>query len=299
VLSDVIDLLADPVDGSPLHAGDVSEGGDWRTLVSDSGHSYDVARQGYVTLAGGAGLRYSGDDAEMISARETFLSGGHFAPFVEAVSENVADVLDDAGVADDAHPAIVEIGAGTGYYLSHTLDSVPGSRGVGIDVSVPAAKRLAHCHPRVGAVVADAWSRLPLLDNSVDAVTVIFAPRNAAEFARILTEHGQVVVLTADAGHLAELRAPLGIIDVEEGKVERMISQASGHLVPVGEPETVEFTMNLDQASIAAQIGMSPSARHIHPDVLAERIATLPATMEVTARAKITRLGRDPRLARS
>jgi 23S rRNA (guanine745-N1)-methyltransferase len=78
-----------------------------------------------------------------------------------------------------------------------------------------------------------------------------------------------------------------------------MISQASGHLVPVGEPETVEFTMNLDQASIAAQIGMSPSARHIHPDVLAERIATLPATMEVTARAKITRLGRDPRLARN
>lgn len=298
MLSDVIDLLADPVDGSPLHAGDIAAGGDWRTLVSDSGHSYDVARQGYVTLAGGAGLRYSGDDAEMIAARETFLSGGHFAPFVEAVSANVGDVLDDAGVADDAHPAIVEIGAGTGYYLSHTLDSVPNSRGVGIDVSVPAAKRLAHCHPRVGAVVADAWSRLPLRDGSVDAVTVIFAPRNAAEFARVLTEHGQVVVLTADAGHLAELRAPLGIIDVEEGKVERMISQASGHLVPVGEPETVEFAMNLDQASIAAQIGMSPSARHIHPDVLAERIATLPPTMEVTARAKITRLGRDPQLGR-
>lgn len=292
MLSDVIDLLADPVDGTPLRAGDEA----WKTLVSDSGHNYDVARQGYVTLAGGAGLRYTGDDAEMIQARETFLSGGHFAPFVEAITDHVGHALDDAGVADDAHPSIVEIGAGTGYYLSHTLDSIQNSRGVGIDVSVPAAKRLASCHPNIGAVVADAWSRLPLRGGVVDAITVIFAPRNAAEFARVLSSEGQVIVLTADAGHLAELREPLGIIDVEEGKVERMIAQASGHLVPVGDPENVEFQMNLDQASIAAQIGMSPSARHIHPTVLAERIAALPETMTVTARAAITRLRRDPDL---
>lgn len=291
MLSDVIDLLADPVDGTPLRAGDDS----WRTLISESGHSYDVARQGYVTLAGGTGLRYSGDDAEMITAREAFLSGGHFAPFVEAVSGAVADVLDDAHVADDERPAIVEIGAGTGYYLSHTLDAIPNSRGVGIDVSVPAAKRLATCHRRVGAVVADAWSRLPLRDDCIDVMTVIFAPRNAAEFARVLTPEGQVVVLTPDAGHLAELRGPLGIIDVEEGKVDRMIAQASGYLVPVGESDHVEFVMQLDQASIAAQIGMSPSARHIHPKVLAERIADLPPVMDVTARATVTRLGRDPR----
>ncbi|AGP31163.1 methyltransferase domain-containing protein [Corynebacterium terpenotabidum] len=291
MLSDVIDLLADPVDGTPLRAGDEA----WRTLVSESGHSYDIARQGYVTLAGGAGLRYSGDDADMITAREAFLAGGHFAPFVEAVSDHVADVLDDAHVAEEDRPAIVEIGAGTGYYLAHTLDAIPNSRGIGIDVSVPAARRLASCHRRVGAVVADAWSRLPLRDDCIDAMTVIFAPRNAAEFSRVLTPEGQVVVLTPDAGHLAELRAPLGIIDVEEGKVDRMISQASGFLVPVSDPEHVEFTMNLDQASIAAQIGMSPSARHIHPTVLAERIAALPPVMEVTARAAVTRLGRDPR----
>jgi 23S rRNA (guanine745-N1)-methyltransferase len=291
VLSDVIDLLADPVDGTLLRAGDES----WRTVVSDSGHSYDVARQGYVTLVGGAGLRYTGDDADMITAREAFLSGGHFAPFVEAVSDAVADVLDDNHVSEEDRPSVVEIGAGTGYYLAHTLDAVPGSRGIGVDVSVPAAKRLAHCHPRVGAIVADAWARLPLRDDSIDVMTVIFAPRNAAEFARVLTPEGQVVVLTPDAGHLAELRAPLGIIDVEEGKVDRMITQASGYLVPVGEPEHVEFVMNLDQASIAAQIGMSPSARHIHPKVLAERIAGLPKVMQVTARATVTRLARDPR----
>ncbi|MDY0114626.1 MAG: SAM-dependent methyltransferase, partial [Corynebacterium sp.] len=132
MLADIIDVLADPIDGSPLRCGD----SEWATLKSESGHSYDVARQGYVTLAGGAGLRYSGDDAKMIGAREEFLSGGHYAPFVEAVTGNVQDVLDDAGVAEEANPAILEIGAGTGYYLAHTLDGVDGARGVGIDVSV-------------------------------------------------------------------------------------------------------------------------------------------------------------------
>ena len=141
-------------------------------------------------------------------------------------------------------------------------------------------------------MVADAWARLPLRDDSIDAITVIFAPRNAAEFARVLKPGGQVIVLTADTGHLAELREPLGIIDVEKGKVERMIEQASGHLRPVTEPQLVEFSMTLDQPSIAAQIGMSPSARHIHPDLLAQRIAALPMHMTVTARAKVTRLAR-------
>ncbi|AGN18862.1 SAM-dependent methyltransferase [[Brevibacterium] flavum] len=287
MLSHIIDVLADPIDGTPLVGAE-----DFSRLVSESGHSYDVARQGYVTLAGGAGLRYSGDDAQMIADRETFLSGGHFAPFVEAVTEHVQDVVDQAGLSDDAQPVVCEIGAGTGYYLSHTLDSVAGSRGIGIDVSVHAAKRLAKCHPRVGAVIADAWARLPIADNSVDAITVIFAPRNAAEFARILKPKGQVIVLTADTGHLAELREPLGIIDVEAGKVDRMIEQAAGHLKPVGESDLVEFEMLLDQKSIASQIGMSPSARHIKPEALAERIAALPEQMKVTARAKITRLER-------
>ncbi len=288
MLSDIIDVLADPVDGTPLSGAD-----GFSRLVSETGHSYDVARQGYVTLAGGAGLRYRGDDMSMINDRETFLSRGHFAPFVEAMTSHVHDALDAAGVPDDASPVILEVGAGTGYYLSHTLDDVLGARGVGLDVSVAAARHLARCHSRVGAVVADAWARLPLRDESVDIITVVFAPRNPAEFARVLKPGGQVIVLAADRGHLAELREPLGIIDVEEGKVDRLIEQAVGHLRPVGEPGNIEFTMDLDRDAIAAQIGMSPSARHLDEQQLAERIAALPEAMGVTARASITRLTRN------
>lgn len=287
MLNNIVDVLADPVDLSPLHGEDGLS-----RLVSESGHSYDVAKQGYVTLASGKGLNHDGDSLEMIQSREAFLSAGHFAPFVEAVSDAVADSLDHtaAGVEE---PVVLEVGAGTGYYLAHTLDTVAGARGVGLDISVPAAKHLAKSHPRTGAVVADVWQRLPLRSESVNAVTVIFAPRNPAEFRRVLVRGGEAIVLTAHQGHLDELREPLGILGVEEGKLERMLEQAQGFLSPVAGPELIEFPMRLEREAIAAQVGMSPSARHLHPETLRERVAALPDHLEVTARAQLMRLRRE------
>ncbi|MGO1457302.1 methyltransferase domain-containing protein [Corynebacterium casei] len=286
MLSHIIDVLADPADGTALSGAD-----DFSRLVSESGHSFDVAKQGYVTLAPGAGLKHKGDDADMVTAREAYLSKGHFAPFVEAVTGAVQNALDSTVSADDVpEPALLEVGAGTGYYLSHTLDSIEGARGVGLDISPHAARHLAKCHPRVGAVIADVWERLPLRDESINAISVVFAPRNPAEFQRVLAPGGQVIVLTPQAGHLDELRDPLGILGVEEGKVERMYDQAAGHLEQAADPVNLAFAIQLDKESIAAQVAMSPSARHISAEELAERMAALPQTMCVTAHARLDRL---------
>ena len=285
MLSHIVDILADPNDGTALSGAD-----DFSRLVSESGHSFDVAKQGYVTLAAGAGLKHKGDDMDMVNARETYLAMGHFAPFVEAVTGAVQDALDSASVAESKPASLLEVGAGTGYYLAHTLDSIAEARGVGLDISPHAAKHLAKCHPRVGAVVADVWERLPIRDESVDAISVVFAPRNPAEFQRVLAPGGQVIVLTPGAGHLDELREPLGILGVEEGKVERMYEQAEGFLEQAADPVDISFPIELDKASVAAQVGMSPSARHISAGELAERMAALPPTLTVTARARLDRL---------
>lgn len=285
MLSHIVDILADPNDGTALSGAD-----DFSRLVSESGHSFDVAKQGYVTLATGAGLKHKGDDMDMVNARETYLAMGHFAPFVEAVTGAVQDALDSASLAESKPASLLEVGAGTGYYLAHTLDSIAEARGVGLDISPHAAKHLAKCHSRVGAVVADVWERLPIRDESVNAISVVFAPRNPAEFQRVLAPGGQVIVLTPGAGHLDELREPLGILGVEEGKVERMYEQAEGFLEQAADPVDISFPIELDKASVAAQVGMSPSARHISAGELAERMAALPPTLTVTARARLDRL---------
>ncbi|QPK79928.1 methyltransferase domain-containing protein [Corynebacterium lizhenjunii] len=283
MLRDVIDLLADPSDGTPLHGVD-----DFDRLESESGHSFVVDEAGYVTLAAGTGLSHQGDGPAMVAARETYLSLGHFAPFVETVTGAVQDIFEQA--PESTPPALLEVGAGTGYYLAHTLDSVEGARGVGLDISPHAAKHLAACHSRAGAVVADVWERLPLRDRCIDAISVVFAPANPAEFQRVLAPHGQVVVLTPGVGHLDELREPLGILGVAEDKVERMYQQAAGFLEQAADPVDISFPIVLDRAAIAAQVGMSPSARHIGAEDLAERMAALPETITVTARARLDRL---------
>ena len=285
MLSHIVDVLADPQDGSALAGAD-----DYSRLVSETGHSFDVAKQGYVTLASGKGLKHQGDDVNMVTAREAYLSKGHFAPFVESVTEAIQDSLDEVMMANELAPTLLEVGAGTGYYLAHTLDSIEGARAIGLDISTHAARHLARCHPRVGAVVADVWERLPIQSESIDAISVVFAPRNPAEFQRILAPGGEVVVLTPMAGHLDELREPLGILAVEEGKVERMYEQAAGYLEQAHDPRIIKFPVELDRESIAAQVAMSPSARHITQAELDERMQSLPPTMTVTAHARLDRL---------
>ena len=46
MIKDIIDVLADPIDGTALTGND-----DFTQLISESGHAYDVAPAGYITLA--------------------------------------------------------------------------------------------------------------------------------------------------------------------------------------------------------------------------------------------------------
>ena len=48
--------------------------------------------------------------------------------------------------------------------------------------------------------------------------------------------------------------------------------------------------MQLGREAIAAQVGMSPSARHLDPEVLRQRLDALPDQMRVTARAQLIRM---------
>ncbi len=287
MIDNLTDVLADPVDGAPLTLA--APGG---PLRSAAGRTFDVAGDGYAVLTP-AGLDESlGDSQDMVTARETFLSRGHFAPFVEAVTASVVQTLDDADVPDEQQVTILDAGAGTGFYLAHTLDQVEQARGVGVDVSTAAASLLAQAHPRLGALVADLVGRLPVGDATVDVVTSIFAPVNIPEFARVLPSGGRLIVLTPAPGHLDELREPLGIDLVDAAEPENIRRAAGEFFEEVGQPRDIIFPMTLDQESIANQVAMSPSVRDINPDELHERLEQLPEQMRITAHGLLLTLSR-------
>lgn len=240
----------------------------------EAGHSFDVARQGYLSLLGREGTPHTGDTAEMVAARERFLGGGHFDPLAAELAEAV----------EGAAPAcLLDLGAGPGWYLSGVLDRLPDTRGLALDVSKPALRRAARAHPRIAAVATDAWSPLPLRDAVVGAVLSVFAPRNGPEFARVLQKGGVAAIVTPAPGHLHELVAALGLI----GMREREPDQLAPELDVVG-TRHLDWRLTLDRAAARDAAAMGPSAFHIDPAELDERVAALPQTVEGTAAVTIT-----------
>jgi 23S rRNA (guanine745-N1)-methyltransferase len=269
VLSHVVDLLRCPHCGLELqlHPG---------VLRCGSGHSFDVARQGYVNLLPGRPPTGTGDTAAMVAARTSFLSGGHYARFADAV---VAAMCASAEVASDE--PIAEVGAGTGYYLAHAL-SRRDRVGVAIDVSTAAARRASRAHERVGAVVADAWTSLPLTDACLGAALVAFAPRSGRELARVVRPGGRLVVLVPAVDHLAELRAHLGLLAVDPRKAERLAAALGDGFQPESE-RAVRWTTELDHDAVRDLVLMGPNALHQDQGHLTEAIAALPPGTAVTA----------------
>ena len=229
------------------------EGG---TVRCAQGHSFDVARSGYVNLLPAGTSPGTADTPAMVAARAAFLGSEPFDPVVEAVAA-AAEAL-----AGDVTGCVVDAGAGTGHYLAAVLDRVPGRAGLALDISKHAAKRAARCHPRAGAVVCDTWGRLPVRDGAAAVVLDVFSPRNAAEFARVLGEGGGLVVATPTSAHLAELREPLGLISVDERKTERIGEAFEGRFHQEGDA-VVEYALSLDREQALCVLEMGPSARHV------------------------------------
>ncbi|TDQ04317.1 putative RNA methyltransferase [Labedaea rhizosphaerae] len=239
-----------------------------------NGHSFDRAKQGYVSLLTG-GKHPVGDTAEMVAARADFLAAGHYTPIVESL----ADVA-------PAHGAVLDIGAGTGYYLASLVDRVPESVGIAADASKFALRRAARAHARVGAIGCDAWQGLPVRTGSISLVLNVFAPRNGREMRRVLADDGRLVVVAPTRAHLGELVRALRLIEVDADKRQRIDQQLAPHLRPDGST-SCEFTLSLSRKDVHAVVGMGPSAWHVAEAALAERIAALPEPMTVTASVEV------------
>ena len=202
----------------PVCAGDLElrDG----TLACGHGHAFDVARQGHVHLATGT-RRLAGDTAEMVAARAAFLGAGHYAAIGDALATAAAQVA--------APRRRRRRRRGHGASPRRGPEALPDRVGVAIDSSTPALRRAARAHPRMAAVAADAWRALPLRDDAAAVVLSVFAPRGAREIARILAPGGVVLAITPTERHLAELRAPLGLLRTEPGKADRLAADLRLH----------------------------------------------------------------------
>ncbi|HET8682250.1 MAG TPA: 23S rRNA methyltransferase [Micromonosporaceae bacterium] len=274
-----------------------------RALRCPAGHSFDIARQGYVSLLTGRSP-HPGDSPAMVAARVRFLAAGHYRFLAGAIAAaavqhgyapppstpSAARLAVDASRGTGRHLAeglALDVGGGTGYHLAAVLDAEPALAGLVLDASKAAARRAARAHPRCAAVVCDAWSRLPLADGCAQLVLSVFAPRNGPELHRIMHAGGVLVVATPTAGHLAELVSGLDLLHVDPAKRDRVEASLGGWFAPLAE-EVHASRLELARADVAALVGMGPSAWHLDPAELARRVAALAEPVKVTASVRVT-----------
>lgn len=180
-------MLICPVCGKKLNMED-------RTVSCDSGHRFDMAKEGYVNL-----LRTNksgdkiGDDKLAARCRRDFLNKGYYEPLRDTLVSLFAD----------KEGSLLDICCGEGYYTS-ALGQNPGLSVFGFDISKEMV-RLAAKRGNITAFVANMAS-IPVADASFDYATHLFAPFNEREFARVLKSGGTLYTVIPGSHHLWGLK---------------------------------------------------------------------------------------------
>jgi SAM-dependent methyltransferase len=252
-------------------------------IVCDLGHSFDVAREGYVNLLrpGSPRAKIPGDTGPMLRARRSFLDRGHYRPLAGLIAARLDEFLADVP-GDDRY--VAEVGSGEGYYLGFVKRYLEerGKTGLGflgMDRSRDAARLASKRYRDITFLVGDVWEKVLFRDGSISVLLDIFAPRNPDEFARVLAPGGLLLLAIPGEAHLGELRSELPLMGMEADKEEQAVRRLSGAFRPARR-EALRYTVQLEGDELHDLVGMTPNFWHI-PEQDRERLRN--RSMRVTA----------------
>jgi len=245
-------------------------------LKCPAAHSFDIAREGYVNLllASRKRPKILGDTKDMARARRAFLDRGFYDPLSDTINQLVySHLLQGSGRGDASSPTCVaEIGCGAGTYIGRLRSYLEDRVGLdelcyyGMDISKAAIKLAARRHKEVFFFVGDVNRKILLANNSIGALLNIFAPRNAAEFDRVMTREGLLLVAIPGPDHLANLRSDLRLLDIEPDKEQRVVEGFAGGFRLTAK-HTVEHEMHLDGAELWDLVQMTPNYWHTSKEI--------------------------------
>jgi len=195
------DNLACPIDGERLEFHE-------KQLVCVNGHTFDLARQGYVNLLPVQHKRtkHPGDSKEMVLARSQFLNSGVYEP----VANNLAEIT-FSYLGNNQNSCLMDAGCGEGYYLDYVFNYLKSKNGranisfVGMDISKSAIVEAAKRNKQISWIVGT--NRQPPIEAaSVDIVLCVFGFQSFEGFNKILKSGGKIVLVEPGPDHLNELR---------------------------------------------------------------------------------------------
>jgi 23S rRNA (guanine745-N1)-methyltransferase len=246
-----------------------------RRWVCPTGHSFDVAREGYVNLllSGQRRSRQPGDSPEMVGARRRFLSTGAYDPLSAAVAR---------AVAAEQPRVVLDVGCGEG---RHTR-SLSAPVVLGVDVAKAAVAAAARSDPGGSYAVASA-ADLPLQDDSVDVAVNVFGPVIASELARVVRPGGAVIAASPGAGHLEQLRSMV-YSDPRPHENKPPLRDADEWFIQTGSLSVTFALAVTDVALLRDLFAMTPYRWHAPPDMNDRIDAAISARFETLADIEVT-----------
>lgn len=193
--------LVCPIDGEKLTQKN-------KQLVCDNGHTFDIARQGYVNLLPVQHKRTKqpGDSKAMVLARTEFLNSGIYQPIARQLTEIVFSQL-----KQDNEICLLDAGCGEGYYSDAVINDLSDRDAsnivsfVGLDISKDAIIQSTKRNKDISWVVGT--NRQPPVENeSVDIILCLFGFLSVEGFNKILKPGGKIILVDPGPGHLKELR---------------------------------------------------------------------------------------------
>jgi 23S rRNA (guanine745-N1)-methyltransferase len=182
-----------------------------KRLLCPRGHSFDIARSGYINLLQPQERRSKqpGDAPAAVEARQRLHDRGVTGPLLNAISAAITPTSEDV---------ILDAGCGDGFYLGNLAPSA-GFEAHGLDISIPAVRAAARRFPnskgRFEWIVANADRLIPYSDASFSCVLSITGRMNAPEFRRVLRQDGRLLVALASPVDIIELR---GREELDQGR---------------------------------------------------------------------------------
>jgi len=253
-----------------------------RAFLCSAGHSYDIARTGYVNLLQPQDRRSraAGDAKAAVAARAALLASGVGRALIDRVTAQAAALA----LPPDA--VAIDLGSGSGDGLAAVVERC-ALTGIGIDLSTAAGDHAARRFPSLTWVVANADRRLPLADHSVDLMLSLYGRRNPSEADRVLTPAGVALIAVPAPDDLIELRALVQGEAVERDRANAIVAEHQPEFVLV-DRESVRETLDLDRESLVRLLHSSyRGARR----AVAERVAAL-SRMRVTLASEVLQLRR-------
>lgn len=210
-----------------------------RRVHCSQGHSFDIARSGYINLLQPQERRSKnpGDTVAAVAARRRLHDRGVTEPLLRAV----------AGIVD-ARPGdiVFDAGCGDGFYLGSLAREI-GFDAHGVDISTAAVEAAAKRYPECEWVVANADRFLPYADRSFSIVLSITGRMNADEFRRVLRDDGRLLAALPAPDDLIELRGHIG--QPGRDRVDRTIETFAKHF-ELADQRRVTAPADLDAAAV-------------------------------------------------